>query len=83
MEHERKSYGYLQDHVRQHQGNLTPPELAVVHWLAAGYNVPMIAEELVKEPSTIRTQIRSAMAKLNAKTQAHLVACAFREGLVD
>ncbi len=66
-----------------HQGDLTPPELEVVKLLSHGYSSEMIAEQLLKGSGTIKTQIKSAKASLNAKTREHLVAIALRRGLIS
>ncbi len=65
-----------------HQGNLTPPELEIVKLLSHGYDGRMICEQLGKGEGTIKTQIKSAKASMNAKTREHLVAIALRQGLI-
>ena len=55
---------------------LTPRERQVVALLAGGLRGDDIAERLYLSPGTVRTHIRNAMARLGARTRAHLVALA-------
>lgn len=61
---------------------LTPRELEVVQLLAMGLSGSTIAEQLVISPETVRTHIRNAMEKRGARTRAHLIALAMRDGLI-
>ena len=62
---------------------LTPRELQVVSEIAFGKHAPEIAADLFIAPSTVRTHVRKAMAKLGARSQAQLVAMALSSGLLD
>lgn len=61
---------------------LTPRELEVVELLAMGLSGARIAERLVISPETVRTHVRNAMEKRGARTRAHLIAIAMRDGLI-
>jgi PAS domain S-box-containing protein len=62
---------------------LSAREIQVVELLARGADGPQIAAALVVSPATVRTHINNAMRKLGARTRAHAVALALRDGLVD
>ena len=57
-------------------GELTRRERETVSLVALGLTSPEIAEKLCVSPDTVRTHVRNSMAKLNARTRAHLVAIA-------
>jgi DNA-binding NarL/FixJ family response regulator len=62
---------------------LTPREREVLGLLADGYRGPEIAERLFLSLETVRTHIRNAVGKLEARTRvqaATMVACAREEG---
>jgi DNA-binding CsgD family transcriptional regulator len=59
---------------------LSPREKEIVHLVALGLTGPEIAEELHISHDTVRTHVRNAMSKLNARSRAHLVARALGEG---
>ena len=59
---------------------LTPREREIVHHLALGAAGPEIAEDLQISHETVRTHVRNAMERLNARSRAHLVARALAEG---
>jgi DNA-binding CsgD family transcriptional regulator len=59
---------------------LTPRERDVVRLIAAGATGPEIADELHVTPHTVRTHARNAMAKVGARSRAHLVAIVLAEG---
>lgn len=66
-------------------GNESPlsvREREVVRLVALGYTGPEIAEELHIAHDTVRTHVRNATRKRNARSRAHLVAKALAEGLV-
>jgi DNA-binding CsgD family transcriptional regulator len=63
--------------------HLTPRELEVLQLAAQGSNGPMIAEELVVSPATVRTHFDNIYAKLGAHDRAAAVAIALRLGLID
>ena len=62
---------------------LTPREREITALLADGCDGREIAERLVLSPETVRTHIRNAMERTNARTRAHLIAIALRERLID
>jgi PAS domain S-box-containing protein len=64
-------------------GGLTPREREITALLAEGCDGREIAERLVLSPETVRTHIRNAMERTNARTRAHLIAIALRERLID
>jgi PAS domain S-box-containing protein len=61
---------------------LTGRELEIVRLVALGNTGPEIADELLIAHDTVRTHARNAMAKVGARSRAHLVAKALGEGLV-
>jgi PAS domain S-box-containing protein len=64
-------------------GALTARELEVVRLVALGGTGPEIAEELRIAHDTVRAHARNAMAKVGARSRAHLVAKAIGDGLVS
>lgn len=60
---------------------LTSRELDVLELVAEGYSTAEIARALWITEDTVRTHIKRALARLEARTRAHAVAIAFREGL--
>lgn len=63
-------------------GALSGRELEVVRMVAFGSTGPEIADELRISHHTVRTHVRNAMAKVDARSRAHLVAKALGDGLV-
>jgi PAS domain S-box-containing protein len=59
---------------------LSERELEIVRLVALGRSGPEIAEELGIAHDTVRTHVRNAMAKVGARSRAHLVAKALGEG---
>jgi len=59
---------------------LTPREREIVSLLARGLNGEEIAESLFLSPHTVRTHIRNATGRMQAKTRAHLVTLAAEAG---
>lgn len=55
---------------------LTNREAEVLELLSAGLTGEEIAARLVLSPETIRTHVRNAMAKLQARTRTHAVVMA-------
>jgi DNA-binding CsgD family transcriptional regulator len=51
--------------------------------LASGRTVAEIAEELVLSPFTVRTHVRNAKDKLQARTTPHAIAIALDEKVLD
>jgi DNA-binding CsgD family transcriptional regulator len=62
---------------------LSGREREVVRLVALGDSGPEIASELGIAHETVRTHVRNAMAKLGARSRAHLVARAIGDGLID
>jgi PAS domain S-box-containing protein len=61
---------------------LSAREREIVRLVALGNTGPEIADELRITHDTVRTHVRNAMEKSDARSRAHLVAKAFGEGLV-
>ena len=61
---------------------LSERELEIVRLVALGRSGPEIADELGIAHDTVRTHVRNAMAKVGARSRAHLVAKALGEGHV-
>jgi PAS domain S-box-containing protein len=61
---------------------LSGREREIVRLVALGNTGPEIADELRIAHDTVRTHARNAMAKVGARSRAHLVAKALGEGLV-
>jgi PAS domain S-box-containing protein len=59
---------------------LSPREREIVRLVAAGETGPEIAEHLHISHATVRTHVRNAMAKVGARSRAHLVAKALGDG---
>ena len=59
---------------------LSPREAEILGLLATGLSAVGVADELVLSPETIRTHVRNAMLKLDAKTRLHAVVIALRRG---
>jgi PAS domain S-box-containing protein len=62
---------------------LSPREREITRLLSRGFSGEKIAQELFLSPETVRTHIRNAMEHVGARTRAHLVAVALREGLIE
>ncbi|HTX09973.1 MAG TPA: PAS and helix-turn-helix domain-containing protein [Solirubrobacteraceae bacterium] len=71
------SVGAESDHPR-----LTPRELDVINLVALGLSGREIAQELQIAHDTVRTHVRNAMTKTDARSRAHLVAKTLGEGLL-
>jgi PAS domain S-box-containing protein len=61
---------------------LSRREREIVSLVAMGETGPEIAEELRIAHHTVRTHVRNAMEKLDARSRAHLVAKALGEGII-
>ena len=66
---------------RTSDGPLSRREQDVVRLIAQGASGPEIAEELHLSHNTVRTHVRNSMAKLGARSRAHLVAKTLGGGL--
>jgi len=62
--------------------NLSPRELEILQLAASGHNGPVIAEELVISPATVRTHFQHIYDKLSVSDRAGAVAKAMRYGLI-
>ena len=62
---------------------LTAREREVLGLLAEGLTGAQVAERLVLTTETIRSHVKSAMARLGASTRTHAVALALRRGELD
>lgn len=58
---------------------LSRRERQILDLLAAGHTGEEVAQALVISPETVRTHIRNAMEKLQARTRTHAVALALRD----
>jgi PAS domain S-box-containing protein len=65
------------------RGRLSTREREVVQLVARGESGPEIAAELHISHETVRTHVRNAMTKLDARSRAHLVAKALGEALIE
>ncbi len=61
---------------------LSQRERAVLSELAHGRPTDQIAETLFLSPHTVRSHVKGAMRKLNARTRAHAVAIALTAGAI-
>lgn len=57
-------------------------EIEVLNAISHGLTTDMVAELLVKEASTVKSQLKSARMKLCAKNTTHAVAMGLRQGLI-
>ncbi|MBT1623118.1 response regulator transcription factor [Curtobacterium flaccumfaciens pv. oortii] len=62
---------------------LTARERDVVVMVSRGRSIDAISAELFLSPLTVKTHVNRAMAKVDARDRAQLVAFAFQAGLVD
>ncbi|MFF0746771.1 response regulator [Streptomyces sp. NPDC004111] len=62
---------------------LTTREREVVALVAPGLSNEEITRELVISPATTKTHVSRALAKLDARDRAHLVALAYQHGLIE
>lgn len=59
---------------RRRRGDLTKRERQIVTEIAMGRDTSQVAGDLHISRETVRTHVRNAMSKLNARNRAHLVA---------
>ncbi|MEU2133156.1 response regulator transcription factor [Streptomyces sp. NPDC018352] len=62
---------------------LTAREREVVGLVAQGMSNEEITRELVISPATTKTHVSHALAKLDARDRAHVVALAYQHGLIE
>lgn len=62
---------------------LSPREAEVLSLLAAGRSIDEIAGELFLSPLTVRTHVRNARERIQARTTAHAIARAIEDGALD
>jgi DNA-binding CsgD family transcriptional regulator len=60
---------------------VTPRELEVLGLIADGHSTREIAKQLWITDETVRTHVRRLLNRLGARTRAHAVAIAYRDGL--
>jgi ATP/maltotriose-dependent transcriptional regulator MalT len=83
-----RGYARLVDVVREtlmrrpSVGPLTEAEVEILRMLDAGRNAPQIAAVLSRSPHTVRTHIRNASAKLEARGRIDMLARARQLGIV-
>jgi DNA-binding CsgD family transcriptional regulator len=61
---------------------VTPRELEVLALIADGRSTGEIAERLWITVETVRTHVRRLLERLDARTRAHAVSIAYREGML-
>ena len=60
---------------------VTPRELEVLALIAEGYSTREVARALWITEETVRTHVRRLLDRLGARTRAHAVSIAYRDGL--
>ena len=55
----------------------------ILSGLAQGQATEEIAGELILSPHTVRSHVKAAMRKLDARTRAHAVAIALTTGVIE
>jgi len=63
--------------------SLSPREREIVELIAMGESGEEIAEKLALSPETVRTHVRNAKEKLEARNRAQLVAIALGQGIIQ
>jgi DNA-binding NarL/FixJ family response regulator len=69
-------------HAAERAKRLSHRERAVLSELAHGQATEQIADSLYLSPHTVRSHVKAAMRKLNARTRAHAVAIALTAGAI-
>ncbi|MHC2481575.1 response regulator transcription factor [Rhizobium leguminosarum] len=62
---------------------ITPREVEIIHWMAAGKTSSETAEILAITEHTVNTYIERIKPKLGAFNRASMIAAAFRTGLIQ
>ena len=62
---------------------LSPREREVLQLLAHGHEIPAIAAALALSPDTVRSHLRSARTRLQARSRPHAVALALALGQIE
>jgi DNA-binding NarL/FixJ family response regulator len=62
---------------------LSPREREILVLLSTGLTGEDVAAQLFLSPETVRTHVRNAVRKLDAKTRSHAVAIAMQRGEID
>ncbi len=65
------------------RGKLTQRQRQILQLLADGESTTVAARELDLSEETVKTHIKTALARLGARNRTHAVAIALRESLVD
>ncbi len=65
------------------RGKLTRRQREILQLLANGESTTVAARELDLSEETVKTHIKTALARLNARNRTHAVAMAIRESLID
>jgi DNA-binding NarL/FixJ family response regulator len=67
----------------QRQPHLSNREREIMSLLAEGLTGEEVAERLFLSAETVKTHVRNAMAKLEARNRVHAIAIALRQGEID
>jgi DNA-binding NarL/FixJ family response regulator len=65
------------------RGKLTRRQREILQLLANGESTTVAARELDLSEETVKTHIKTALSRLNARNRTHAVAIALRESLID
>jgi len=72
----------LSPRATQKASSLSGREREIIGLLAKGMTGEQVADELVLSTETIKTHIRNAMTKLEARNRVHAIAIALRDGVI-
>jgi DNA-binding NarL/FixJ family response regulator len=73
----------LSQRATQRAPTLSAREREIIGLLAEGLTGDEVAERLFLSTETVKTHIRNAMTKLEARNRVHAIAIALRDGLID
>jgi len=73
----------LSHRATQRAATLSAREREIIGLLADGLTGDEVADRLFLSTETVKTHIRNAMAKLEARNRVHAIAIALRDGLID